>query len=513
MPYFTKDDVNLYYEYQPASNASDETETIILIHGLAFDLRTWDRMIPFMGNYHILRYDFRGHGLSSTGNEPFNDVNFVDDLFSIMTLLSIQKAHVIAHGAGALIALYFTKCYPNMVQSSVLLSIPLFLNEDSVNKYTSYRKSFSSIQALADHVLSYATLFQKGTPELNKLYESYFRTTVDVYYELIDYFLHHHLQIKAMFKEQRIPLLFLTGEKDVMYPTYLSSLIASANPVCRYMTIYDASNMVFYDQPEETFRQIQKFWNSYSQHSEEIQADPLLQHLHADFFQLRESQELKADATLTVNLIGRFDVLIDDVHVSYGWGRRYAKDLLIYLLFNPSVSREQLCADIFGEMDIAKAKGQLRVCLVHLKKLLNNDGNQFLFIDKKQVALRGNVQSDLQIMLNGLVQATNEKAQPIKFDAVQKIFQNATPAMFIHLNQDWSLHIRTKAEIQLLYLAKELAAYLLSRGELTEAITYFKYALMFNEDDAAILQQIANLYEQANHQAEAIKWRERARES
>jgi len=83
---------------------------------------------------------------------------------------------------------------------------------------------------------------------------------------------------------------------------------------------------------------------------------------------------------------------------------------------------------------------------------------------------------------------------------------------FIHLNSDWSLHIRSKTEIQLIMLVREQVKYLISQQKFIEAITYLKYTLMFCEDEPSILEEIADLYEHINQPVEALKWREKAGE-
>ncbi|XID95025.1 alpha/beta fold hydrolase [Paenibacillaceae bacterium WGS1546] len=511
MPYILRENVQIYYEYEQAKSATNDAETIILIHGLAFDMRTWDYMIPFMGDYHILRYDYRGHGQSDNGEEPLNDIVFTNDLAIIMDSLNIKKAHLIAHGAGAIIALFFSKYYSDKVQSTILLSLPLFHTEETAIKYTNYRKVFDSIEALADHVLSNVTLFQQGTPEMNKLYQSYLNTTINVYLELLDFFLNHHHEVKTIFKEHRKPTLFLTGEQDMMYPTYLSSLIASVNPICRYMTIYNASNMVFYDQPEETFKQIRTFWATNSNISSKP-IDPLLLDLHSDFSKLINSHHVIKEPVLTVNLINKFEVFVNHNPIVNGWSRRSAKEILIYLIFNPKVTRDQLCEDVWRDIEIRKARNQLRVCLNHLKQLLSNHETNLLHIDKKQIILTDNIQSDLLSLLKKVKDALQEREIKLKEKIISEIFIEINTNIFNNLNDDWSLHIRTKTEIQLIILAREQVTYLKSEEKFIEAIAFLKIILMFNEDEPNIFEEIADLYERSNYLTEAKKWKDMALE-
>ncbi|ULO09926.1 alpha/beta hydrolase [Paenibacillus sp. 19GGS1-52] len=325
MPYILKDNIRIYYEYEPASNLIDSTESLVLIHGVGFDLRGWDLIVPYMTtDYNVLRYDFRGHGLTDRGVETLNDKTFVDDLICLLTHLQIDKFHFVAHGAGSVLALFYTDRYPSRVQSSVFVSLPLFNSSDTAHKYTSYRKDLNihnSIEAIAAHVIPNVTLYPSNSSEMIKLYEAFSKVTIDVYFEILDFYISVHDKIVGIFKENVIPTLLLTGEQDNMFPTFLSSLTASSNPNCRYMTIYNSSNMVFYDQPLESFKQINHFFNNKME--QRIPVDPLLKDLHSNFLDMLNEPKIKNSPTrLEVNLINQFQVFVDNVQIISGWGRR-----------------------------------------------------------------------------------------------------------------------------------------------------------------------------------------------
>jgi pimeloyl-ACP methyl ester carboxylesterase/DNA-binding SARP family transcriptional activator len=483
---------------------------------MGFDLGCWERMIPYMEDeYHILRYDFRGHGLSGTGTiEPDRLAwIYVEHLNDLVKHLQIDDFHILSHGAGCIISLYFSKVYPDKVRSNVLLSLPLFNSTNTAYKYADYRKELikhPSMSALADHVVPNVTLFQPGTPEIGKLYEAFSKVTFEVYIELLDFFSGAHNEIMELFKQAGGPTLLLTGERDHMYPPYLSSLIASANPNCRFMTIYNASNMLFYDQPEETFKQIKVFLTSEWSHRTPL--DPYLQDLHSEFLGLVNNVQEPQPVTprLKVTLLKQFQVFVDDTQVLSGWGRRSAKELLIYLLLNPVVTRDQLCEDLWRDMELAKARNQLRVCLNHLKQLLNNDETKLIYSDNQQITLSAPVNCDLLNLLDRTKQALEATNPEQKGKWIQGIFQHFNMDVFRNLNQEWNLNLRMRLEIQLITLAHDQADVLADQGNYTGAIGCLKYVLLLNPEEYDAYGRIAQLYEQNNQKLEAKKWRSKA---
>lgn len=513
MQYILENGLELHYRYEQAKQAHAETQTLVLIHGLGFDQGCWDRIIPFMEEeYHILRYDFRGHGLSGTGVIEPDKMTwiYVEHLHDLVKQLQIADFHILSHGAGCIIGLYFSRAYPDKVRSNVMLSLPLFNSTNTAYKYADYRKDMmkhQSMSALADHVVPNVTLFPQGTPEFGKLYDAFSRVTFDVYIELLDFFAGAHNEIMEMFKQHKGPTLLLTGERDHIYPPYLSSLIASANPNCRFMTIYNSSNMVFYDQPEETYKQIKMFFNSEWSHRAPL--DPYLMDLHSDFLGMvnNDLEQQPLPTRLKVVLLKPFQVFVDDSEILSGWGRRSAKELLIYLLLNPMVTRDRLCEDLWKDMETIKARNQLRVCLNHLKQLLNNEETKLINSDNQQISLQAPLNCDLLTLLDRIKQAFEETNMEQKGQRVQQIFQHINVDIFRNLNQEWNLNLRMHLEIQLITLAHDQADVWAHQGNYTGAIACLKHVLLLNPDEYDACERIAQLYEQNNQKYEARKWR------
>src|SRR5699024_10075390 len=82
------------------------------------------------------------------------------------------------------------------------------------------------------------------------------------------------------------------------------------------------------------------------------------------------------------------------------WNQRKAKPLLCYLVLQRTTTRDQLCDIFWPDIDIQKAKNQLRVSINHLKHLLtvsrsNKEDFSFLKVDRQHISLRGHIDSDL----------------------------------------------------------------------------------------------------------------------
>lgn len=87
---------SLYYE------EAGQGEPIIFVHGHSLDHRMWDeQFLVFAKKYHVIRYDLRGYGISSSQTEDYQFMH-VEDLVTLMDSLHIKKAHIVGLSLGGI---------------------------------------------------------------------------------------------------------------------------------------------------------------------------------------------------------------------------------------------------------------------------------------------------------------------------------------------------------------------------------------------------------------------------
>lgn len=481
--FLNRNGTKIRYEFIPTLYKADNIETIVLIHGAGFDLTTWDALIPLLQpRYRLLLFDLRGHGESERGEESFGPVMFEEDLLVLLDLFDINRFHMISHGAGSIISLYFARDYPDRMLTQTLISLPVFGSTETAQKFATYRQDFqveTSLLPLAEHLLSFVTLYPKTSPIWKKLRASFLRVTESVYLECLHFFLGSHDEVSALLNNCEIPTLLLAGEHDPLFPPYLSDLAASLNDRVRHRTIYEAANMVFVDRPQETLRQWQDF----------LEGVPYFKQVHNPFFddfhiEIREwfqpstkvVEKKKKDPTpfLQVKLLSHFEVYLDGVCISNGWNKRSAKELFVYLLLNPGVSRERLCEDLWPDHDLKKSKDRLRVYLSYLKSLLAINETSILQTDSGNLRLLAVIDCDLLQRLEQLDaadQAQNMESQTL---LLGNLFAGLKQDPFHALSYEWSMASRTAFEVQLTRLTYKICAYLISQERRHEALAYSK---------------------------------------
>jgi len=97
--------------------------TIVLVHGVGGSLEDWNRVAAELTNsYTVLRHDQRGHGQSEKLPGPYENDDFVEDLYQLVTFLGITRFHLAGFSLGGLVAQGFALSHPEMVDRLILLS-------------------------------------------------------------------------------------------------------------------------------------------------------------------------------------------------------------------------------------------------------------------------------------------------------------------------------------------------------------------------------------------------------
>ncbi|MDH6428054.1 hypothetical protein BSK62_06435 [Paenibacillus odorifer] len=177
--------------------------------------------------------------------------------------------------------------------------------------------------------------------------------------------------------------------------------------------------------------------------------------------------------------MNHFQVFVNGEQIVEGWNQRYAKQILIYLVMNPSVTREQLCDDLWGEVAAGKARHNLRMYLTHLRKLIKNDEYNFLRLDKENIYLSGNIKCDLTEFIKLLDEAWIEQDSIHKQQLCTQLFEQLHKNSFRTLADDWILRERDKWEDRLFVLSQYMSEQYLESGELSKAIKYMEWAIHF----------------------------------
>lgn len=125
MPTLHVNGVEIAYTRYPAAGNAGGATPLVIVHGLAASQDDWGEFIAeARGRGPVLFFDLRGHGGSSPSDTPGQTTlaDLTADLAGLLDALAIERAHVLGHSLGGMIALDFVLRHPQRVHGLVLES-------------------------------------------------------------------------------------------------------------------------------------------------------------------------------------------------------------------------------------------------------------------------------------------------------------------------------------------------------------------------------------------------------
>lgn len=144
--------VNLHYQI---IGAPEDKPVIVFSNSLGTDFRIWrDVIMRLVGDYAIVTYDKRGHGLSDIGYSPYAMQDHVDDLAGLMDMLNVRNAIVCGLSVGGMIAQGLAFSRPELVKALILCDTGHKIGNDDLWNDRIGIVTEKGIEAIADQIMS-----------------------------------------------------------------------------------------------------------------------------------------------------------------------------------------------------------------------------------------------------------------------------------------------------------------------------------------------------------------------
>jgi pimeloyl-ACP methyl ester carboxylesterase len=119
MPTLSLNDIQLYYEVH------GQGPPLVLIAGVGQGRNYWelaDVLPTLTQDFRVISFDNRGIGQSSMPDMPYTVEMMAGDTLALLDQLKVERAHVIGHSLGAMIAFELGLNHPERVGGVVMLS-------------------------------------------------------------------------------------------------------------------------------------------------------------------------------------------------------------------------------------------------------------------------------------------------------------------------------------------------------------------------------------------------------
>lgn len=235
--------------------------TIVFANALGTDFRIWrDVIVRLAGDFAILTYDKRGHGLSNVGEAPYSTDDHVSDLEALLEHLQVKNAIICGLSVGGVIAQGLYARRKDLVRALILCdTAPKIGNTESWNQRIAAVNE-AGIAALADGILQkwFTPEFRDpGNADFAGYRNMLTRSPVEGYAGTCAALRDCDYTNDA--RQIGVPTLCVVGDQDGSTPPDLVLAMAKLIPAARYEVIEGAGHLPCVEQPETLVAVIRAF--------------------------------------------------------------------------------------------------------------------------------------------------------------------------------------------------------------------------------------------------------------
>lgn len=245
-----------------------EGETIVLLHGTASSLHTWDKWTEHLRkNHRVIRLDLPGSGL--TGGTQMNRYEVADDthfLARFLQALDITHAHFVGSSLGGRIAWQYALTHPEQVHTLTLINALGYEQE-------SWPPAIQLGQwPVFDTLMEYVSprfMYTLGMHDIYANTELITQDLVDRYYELSRYtgnLAAFTRRVKARLDQDatqikgiRQPTLILWGQEDKYFPVENAYRFQQDIPRATIKTYASVGHLPMEELPKRSAQDFMRF--------------------------------------------------------------------------------------------------------------------------------------------------------------------------------------------------------------------------------------------------------------
>jgi pimeloyl-ACP methyl ester carboxylesterase len=251
--------------------------TLLLIHGIGGDWRTWEPVLDGLARqHHVVAVDLPGHGGSSKGAGDYSLGALASALRDLGGALGLDRATVVGHSLGGGIAMQFAYQFPERCERLVLVSsgglgpdVGLLLrlaslpgSELVLSLAAPTGRWLANVAGRAGRALRirptpdaehYTRAFVSlAEPESRAAFLGTLRGVVGTRGQLVD-------ARDRLYLAEHVPTLILWGERDAVLPVDHGYAAHEAMPGSRLEIFEEAGHLPQLDQPKRFVATVEDF--------------------------------------------------------------------------------------------------------------------------------------------------------------------------------------------------------------------------------------------------------------
>lgn len=245
--------------YQQIGAAKDKP-TLVFANGLGTDFRIWrDVIVRLAGEFSMLTYDLRGHGLSDCGDDVFTIEDHVWDLAALLDHAEVENAYICGFSVGGMIAQGLQAARAELVRGLILCGTATKSGDPDAWQARIELVEEGGLEAIADETMErwFTPNFFDGRADLAGFRNMLVRQSVEGYTHTVNAIA--GADMTEMSRENDVPTLCVAADGDYAMTVEMMSELTALIPHARLEVIEGGAHMFPVERAEELSLLIQKF--------------------------------------------------------------------------------------------------------------------------------------------------------------------------------------------------------------------------------------------------------------
>lgn len=225
---------------------------VVFANSLGTDLRLWDKIIPLLpaSGLRLIRFDKRGHGLSSCPKPPYSMEALCEDVEEFLQQIGVADCIFVGLSIGGCIGQLLASRRPDLVKGLVLSNSAVKMGTRQMWEERVERIHAGGMESIADAVLQrwFGDAFRR-TDEVILWRNMMTRTPADGYTGCSAALAASDLT--ASTSKLTLPVLGIGGENDLASPPDIVRATTQLIPGSRYVEIADAGHLPCVEHPQD----------------------------------------------------------------------------------------------------------------------------------------------------------------------------------------------------------------------------------------------------------------------
>lgn len=235
---------------------------LVLLHGFTDNARSWSLILPYLDpRYRIIAVDLRGHGRSSAPECCYALSDMAYDIRLLLDRLAIDKASLVGHSLGSILAQTLAEQYPERVDKVVLVSSTSSTAE--LGKEGGWLATqIAALKAPIDPDSAFMREWYSNPLPVDPDFITRERTESAAVPLQVWRGVLHELQVSEFGRQLpkfKAPVLILHGGQDPLFDANAQAALRQALPKARFHRFTDAGHNLTWEYPQAAAAQINTF--------------------------------------------------------------------------------------------------------------------------------------------------------------------------------------------------------------------------------------------------------------